>query len=490
MSKLDIRGHRIELDKIERALREHPCIQDAVVVVREDKPGERRLVAYLIANRKPTRAELWPSVGEYPIYDEILYYMMTNDEPRNRSYRKAINHLVKDKVVVDIGTGKDLLLARFCLEAGAKKVYAIEIMDQSFQLASETIRTSEMQDRLVLIHGNSLEVELPEPVDVCVSEIIGTIGGSEGVATILNDARRFLKPGGAMIPLKCTTKIAAVRLDDDVLLNPRFTDLPAYYVERVFEQLGREFDVRLCLNNFNPEGLSSDTQVFEDLDFTGITQPEFEHTITFTITKDGRLDGFLLWINLETAAGDLIDILAQQTNWLPVFFPAFYPGVQVSTGDKIRAKCVARLSHNGVNPDYRIEGTVIKRDGQNLPFSFESPYENTSFKVGFYERLFAEKSAGEIPVELTESSLRRELSEKLPAFMVPSSYVFLKEFPLTSTGTIDQQALPTPASSSIPEEFSDVDLSDDQLQKVVEEMGVSNDELQKLLEEIRLQGET
>lgn len=491
MSKLETRGHRIELGKIELALRQNPYIQDAVVVAREDNPGERRLVAYVIANRKSTRVELWPSVGEYPVYDEILYYMMTNDEPRNRSYRHAINHLVKDKVVVDIGTGKDLLLSRFCLEAGAKKVYAIEVMDESFQSASETIRKLEMQDRLVLIHGNSLEVELPEQADVCVSEIIGTIGGSEGAATILNDARRFLKSDGAMIPLKCTTKIAAVRLDDDVLLNPRFTDLPAYYVERVFEQMGREFDVRLCLNNFSSENLISDTQVFEELDFAGVTQAEFERTINFTITKDGRLDGFLLWINLETAAGELIDILAQQTNWLPVFFPAFYPGAQVSTGDEIRAKCGAQLSRNGVNPDYRIEGTVIKRDGQNLPFSFASPHENTSFRVGFYERLFAEKSGGEMPVELTASSLRRELSEKLPAYMVPSSYVFLKEFPLTSTGKIDQQALPTPSSSSfIPEEFSDVDLSNDQLQKVVEEMGVSNDELQKILEEIRLQEES
>src|SRR5829696_6046291 len=241
-----------------------------------------------------------------------------------------INRLVKDKVVVDIGTGKDLLLSRFCLEAGAKKVYAIEVMDESFQLARETARKLEMQDRLMLIHGNSLKVELPEQVDVCVSEIIGTISGSEGVATILNDAWRFLKPDGTMIPLKCTTKIAAVRLDDVVLLNPRFTDLPAYYVERVFEQMGYEFDVRLCLKNFNPEDLISDTQVFEELDFTGVTQPEFERTISFTITKDSRLDGFLLWINLETAAGELIDILAQQTNWLPVFFPAFYPSAQVS----------------------------------------------------------------------------------------------------------------------------------------------------------------
>jgi acyl-coenzyme A synthetase/AMP-(fatty) acid ligase len=74
MSKLEIRGYQIEPGKIELTLLENPCIQDAVVIAREDNPGERRLVAYVIANRKPTQVELWPSVGEYPIYDEILYY--------------------------------------------------------------------------------------------------------------------------------------------------------------------------------------------------------------------------------------------------------------------------------------------------------------------------------------------------------------------------------------------------------------------------------
>lgn len=291
-----------------------------------------------------------------------------------------------------------------------------------------------------------------------------------------------------MIPTKCTTKIAAVRLDDDVLVNPGFTDLPGYYVEKLFEQLGREFDVRLAVKNFNLESLISNTQVFEELDFTGVTQSELDRALNFTVTKDSRLDGFLLWVNLETAAGELIDIMAQQTNWLPVFFPAFYPGVQVSAGDEIRANCSARLSSNGVNPDYRIEGTVIKRDGQSFPFSFDSLYETTSFKSGFYERLFAEKPAGEIPAELSAISLRQELSEKLPTYMIPSGYVFLTEFPLTSTGRIDRQALPAPDSGSfIPEDFSDVDLGNDELQKVVEEIGLSNDQLQKILEEIRLE---
>jgi len=49
--------------------------------------------------------------------------------------------------------------------------------------------------------------------------------------------------------------------------------------------------------------------------------------------------------------------------------------------------------------------------------------------------------------ELDAQSLRSHLKEKLPNYMVPSMFVIMKSFPLTSNGKVDRKALPPPQTS-------------------------------------------
>jgi hypothetical protein len=71
--QVKVRGFRIELGEIEAALGQHRAVREVVVVAREDLPGDRRMVAYIVAGRDdaPTAAELRAFVGQ-----KLPHYMV------------------------------------------------------------------------------------------------------------------------------------------------------------------------------------------------------------------------------------------------------------------------------------------------------------------------------------------------------------------------------------------------------------------------------
>jgi amino acid adenylation domain-containing protein len=413
--QIKLRGIRIEPGEVEACLTRHPSVSGCAVVAYEPEPGAPQLVAYVVPSAR-TR-ELWPSIGEYSAYDELMYLAMAHDERRNLAYRAAIESVVAGKTVVDIGTGSEAVLARMCAEAGAARVYAIELLDDAYSAASERVRQLHLEDTITVIHGDSTSIELPEPVDVCVSELLGTIGSSEGAVAILNDARRFLKPGGAMIPARSITHIAAVTLPDE-LAAPQFAEAARPYVKRIFDQVGRPFDLRVCVKDFPKENVISDVGIFEALDFRHPTPLESRTVVQLAVRERARLDGFLLWLTVHPSDDHAVDALDGDTNWLPVFFPVFSNGLDVQPGDVVFAECWSTLAHP-VHPDYGVSGVVRRSDGTDVPFEYRAPYETSKFRdTPFYEALFdgARESGGSraIPAESIEQLSRwREVYEEI-----------------------------------------------------------------------------
>jgi thioesterase domain-containing protein/acyl carrier protein len=94
--QVKIRGFRIELGEIEAVLGQHPAVEETVVMVREDVPGNKRLVAYVVVNQTsaPTVSQLHQflkqKLPEYMIPSAIVKLEALPLTPNGKVDRRAL----------------------------------------------------------------------------------------------------------------------------------------------------------------------------------------------------------------------------------------------------------------------------------------------------------------------------------------------------------------------------------------------------------------
>ena len=158
-----------------------------------------------------------PDAGRGPASgwaDPVEHGRMLHDERRTGDYLAAIAEAVRPgDVVLDIGTGSGVL-AVAAARAGARRVYAVEASDIA-DVAEQVFAANGVTDTVTLVPGWSRELELPEPADVLVAEIIGNEPLEEEILeTTLDARRRLLKPDARMIPHTLTLLARPLRLPD------------------------------------------------------------------------------------------------------------------------------------------------------------------------------------------------------------------------------------------------------------------------------------
>jgi len=436
--QVKLRGHRIELTEIEARLRGHPDVADAAVVLQRCGEADQLTAWVVPAAVSESPVELWPSLGEYQVYDELLYDFMSADETRVASYQRAFEQLAYGKVVLDIGTGKDAILARLCAAAGARKVYAVEVLEDAAAAARELIQNLGLGDRIEVICGDMMSLELPEPVELCTQGIVGNIGSSDGIVPIWNAARRLFADGAVAVPSRCETLIAPAQLPDALREAPAFTPLAAMYAQQIFAAAGQPFDVRLCVRNFPADGLLAEGATFEDLDFATEMESVYQSETAFDIARDGLFDGFLLWTRITNGADEAVDFFAHQQAWLPVWFPMADTPVAVRAGDRIEVSWQCDTPVGQIFPDYSITAVVHREGEAGQRFSYCTRHFETAYQqTAMHRQVFA--AADESQPFL--NNLQNWLAGELPAHMVPARWESLDRLPLNANGKLDRRAL-------------------------------------------------
>ncbi|WP_165602637.1 50S ribosomal protein L11 methyltransferase [Candidatus Terasakiella magnetica] len=134
---------------------------------------------------------------------------MLADQERNDLYEKAINATVRTgDIALDIGTGSGLL-AMMAVRAGAAHVYACESEPFVAELARQIVEKNGLSDKITVINKRSNDLvvgeDLPQKVDIVLTEIFDRALVGEGILPTLNHAwKNLLNDGARIIPQGAT----------------------------------------------------------------------------------------------------------------------------------------------------------------------------------------------------------------------------------------------------------------------------------------------
>ncbi|CAN8076531.1 unnamed protein product [Agarophyton chilense] len=138
-----------------------------------------------------------------------IHETMLKDSVRTNTFRNAIvqnQHLFRSKVVLDVGCGTGILSC-FAAQAGAARVYAVDcshIVDQTRLI----VQNNGLSDIITVIESPIERLQLPEQVDIIVSEWMGYFLLDEFMLPSVILARdTWLKPDGLMFPDHATISL-------------------------------------------------------------------------------------------------------------------------------------------------------------------------------------------------------------------------------------------------------------------------------------------
>jgi len=260
--QVKIRGFRIELGEVEAAITKHPTVDKCVVVAREDTPGDRRLVAYVVAKSRQTfkSNDLRSYLNErLPDFMAPSVFVQMDDlplTPNGKIDRRALP--IPEAKSVEIGEG--FVVHRDTLELQLRRIWEellgihpIGVRDNFFEIGGHSLLAVRMFTQVEKAFGKNLPLAtlFQAPTIEKLAEIIRDEGYSASWSSLVP-----IQSEGSRPPLFCihagggnvlTYRDLARRLGNDQPLyglqaqglggrgsyHSSVEEMAAYYIEEI-----------------------------------------------------------------------------------------------------------------------------------------------------------------------------------------------------------------------------------------------------------------
>eukprot|EP00923_Selenidium_pygospionis_P006933 GHVN01011929.1.p1 GENE.GHVN01011929.1~~GHVN01011929.1.p1 ORF type:complete len:654 (-),score=101.76 GHVN01011929.1:927-2888(-) len=356
-------------------------------------------------------------------------YNMLQDMVRTSIYNKAITSNRTDfegKCVMDVGAGSGIL-SFFCAQAGANRVYSVEASSMSevirdlkrgnpylgaaltvIQKTVESVTVGADTSNTGIGNCNGEppndEFDIPQKVDVLVSEPIGTFVFNERMIESYLYARdKFLKPGGKMYPNRSRlylTPFTDSALHSEVAQRGQFWKSQDFYgisLEEAAHRANEEQFRQPIVDHINPAILVTSAVHIEEFDFTTIPRNSLERIcfdFDFEMTTPSLIHGFAGWFDVlfegsNTHVGFTTAPNAPPTHWYQIRFLLRTP-LAVNAGQRLTGTMVMEAnSHQSYYIDIKamIQGTPYTSSSATLDlkdpdYRYYSNPSSTFFPMG------------------------------------------------------------------------------------------------------------